>query len=347
MPDEQLIHNAAPQPVNGGALAPFNRAEIVTLEQVAHALALCADALKHWETPEQLRAISDNSKLLAEYTRIKEMSVAVRNQATELEQKVKQQMAQFYEALHIESGKGGGGDQKSSAAHEKKRKSPAPGKGASDSTSRKRALKALGVSHQDMSRMKAIADIPEAVVVAYRDDATAAGVLTNDEGLIAYAKAKGVHKPARSTEKRRGGKDGTRLSAADTLLALSEMPQPVTLSDLRRLKQQSDHWLFDIARYIPWVTMKQVEFRKSWNVTVDRELYEICEGKRERPKLNGMSLVAALDQMRREIYRRRKENREKDAVWKPDLCSKNEQAVLLDWVERTVETITAVFTGSK
>jgi hypothetical protein len=89
---------------------------------------------------------------------------------------------------------------------------------------------------------------------------------------------------------------------------------------------------------IPWVNVVWSDNNKV-QINVDEDLRAICDGRIARPELHGFSIGAFLRHMRTEIARRRKENHEKDRVWRPEAINSLEQKRILDWIETEIDRV--------
>ena len=101
------------------------------------------------------------------------------------------------------------------------------------------------------------------------------------------------------------------------------------------------------VRMLPWVEVQRTE-GDAYRVLVDEELRMICEDHEPRPQLNGLSVQAFIKRLSKEIYRKRKENNEKNKAikWNPDNTLKTEQKRLLDWIELELSKLTEFMASS-
>ena len=93
------------------------------------------------------------------------------------------------------------------------------------------------------------------------------------------------------------------------------------------------------ARMLPWLAIERLP--DGFRFTVDEELRAVCEDHAPRPQLSGAGVHAFINRLTKEIYRRRKENNEKNKAikWNPDNTLKTEQKRLLDWIEAELATL--------
>lgn len=101
-----------------------------------------------------------------------------------------------------------------------------------------------------------------------------------------------------------------------------------------------DNWLTS-WRLVPWIRVDRND--QGVRITVDRELYDICEGRRPRNNLNGESLTVFIARLRAEIRQRRKDNHDQSVKsgWTPTATNVYRQAKLLDWIEEELAAVTS------
>jgi hypothetical protein len=94
-----------------------------------------------------------------------------------------------------------------------------------------------------------------------------------------------------------------------------------------------DNDFYRRIRLIPWLMIERT--KDGTTFTIDQDLRAICEGRAPRPALGGLSIHNFLKNLRTEIKRRRKENRDEieRVRWDPDEISKQNQRELLNWIE--------------
>jgi hypothetical protein len=146
------------------------------LARLDHARAYLAEC----RTLSEVKLIHDKALAAREYARAQKLSNEARNYAWEIQTLAKRKASEIIDKLTKKPGKGGG--------------RPAKNKNlvrAADEVSEYgEALEEIGVTKQDASRWRSVAEVPETVVSRYMEEVASADAEATTKGLLAYASAK-------------------------------------------------------------------------------------------------------------------------------------------------------------
>jgi hypothetical protein len=100
------------------------------------------------------------------------------------------------------------------------------------------------------------------------------------------------------------------------------------------------------ARILPWLKIERKP--EGYLFKVNEKLRLQCEGHLPLPELDGAGVYEFIEQLAKEIDRRRKDNNEKGTAvnWKPDYINKLKQKELLDWIEVELSKLTKLMAPS-
>ena len=137
--------------------------------------------------------------------------------------------------------------------------------------------------------------------------------------------------------KQRKPSNAARLRFAEQIEELAGL---ATAVDRLWVRAKFGHQFLASAQLVDWVVITKDPAGKFW-FTIDRELRDICEGRRERPELGGFTLRDWFKNLRGEISRRRREYKEarNKRMWVSRTANLLDHVELLDWIESEFEKI--------
>lgn len=143
--------------------------------------------------------------------------------------------------------------------------------------------------------------------------------------------------PEQPEQRRRRPSNAARMRFAEQIEKLASEANPVTREWVR---VKFGHQFLATAQCVEWaiITTKP---DGTMTFSIDRELRDICEGKRSRPELNGFNFRDWFKNLRDEIKRRRKENNDAkiNSRWQPEAVLKLKQSELFDYIESQLDLI--------
>jgi len=206
-----------------------------------------------------------------------------------------------------------------------------------------------------LSRDRALAAQPLRVAKYIQDEAAAGRVPSVRGALREIKKAKPLVEPNAKPNRTKAPQDRplsrghmaarTRITRAhqrlfDRIAQVSGAP--LTAGDLGvrlGLKgAETGRFLHD-AGLLPWVRIDRSG--NVYTIAVNEDLRELCALHGSRPDLPGGSVAAFLGNLRREILRRREENKDNRLKrrWTAEGISQVEQSALLDWIEKQLDVV--------
>lgn len=207
-----------------------------------------------------------------------------------------------------------------------------------------RSLSDLGLKEHESAEWQQLAKIP---APEFEVALAAPGVKRTYKVIAAY-RPKQPAAPLKKPAKKQALSEGERQRrfVCEAVIKLAN-GKARSIQELSNATGRSDIGQFLArARMLPWLTIDRMP--DGYRFTVDEELRSICEDHAPRPQLRGAGVHAFIKRLAKEIYRKRKENQEKNNAikWNPDNTLKTEQKRLLDWIETELSALTQLMASS-